>query len=190
MPDSPGDEAAHVTSPQIYSQPLPPPESHGFPVHGVPAPNPNSRVVKAVLITVAVFIGLGVIGVGAVGLATWYFAKSIHNVPSATFTERGLGIAIYPGAEPSLRGSRAEIAGTSILSGTYFTKDTADQVIAFYKQRAGPSAHLSTTSYGSMFSVHTDAEDITTVKIVSVPGQSGRETYITITHRSKVTISH
>ncbi len=175
MPASSTDQAFQPASPQIDAWRLSPPESLG-----APAPHSNSRVLKAVLITVACFFGLGVLGVGAVGWATWYFARSIHNVPSAAFTESDLGIAIYPGAEPSLRGSRGQFAGKSMLDATYLTRDPVDQVIAFYTQKAGPAVRLTTLSHGSELRLSSANGDRTTVQIMSVPGGSGGLTYIRI----------
>jgi hypothetical protein len=175
MPDLSSDQPAQDPSPKIYSQPLPPPESFRAPTH-----QSKSPVVKAVLITVAIFVGLGVIGAGILGFGAWYLAKSVHSVPSATFTEADLGIAIYPGAEPSLRGSRMELAGKTMLSATYITTDSAEKVIAFYNEKAGPSAHLITTSYGSEFRLSKAPGDFTTVKVMRVPDGSGGKTYITI----------
>ncbi len=185
MPDPSNDQSPQVISPQAFPQPVPPAESLG-----APATDSNSRVVKAVLITVAIFVGLGVIGVGVIGLGTWYFAKSFHNVPSATFTESDLGIAIYPGAEPSLRGSRARIAGKTILNATYITPDSTDKVIAFYKEKLGPDAHLITTSRGSGFRLSKADGDVTTVKIMKVPDESGGKTYILIEHVTDAATSH
>ncbi len=175
MPDSPSDQIPQEPSPKIYSEPLPPPESFG--VHSGKSKSP---VVKAVLITVAIFVGLGVIGVGILGFGAWYLAKSVHSVPSATFTASDLGIAIYPGAEPSLRGSRMELAGKTILSAAYITTDSADKVIAFYTEKAGPSAHFITTSHGSEFRLTNAPGDFTTVKVMRVPDGSGGRTYIMI----------
>lgn len=180
MPDSPSDQIPQEPSPRIYSQPLPPPESFG-----AATGKSKSPVVKAVLITVAIFVGLGVIGVGILGFGAWYLAKSVHSVPSATFTASDLGIAIYPGAEPSLRGSRAELAGKTMLSGTYITTDSADKVVAFYTEKAGPSAHIITTSYGSNFRLSKAAGDVITVKVMRVPDGPGGKTYITIAHISE-----
>jgi hypothetical protein len=185
MPDSLSDQPSQETSPQDFPQPLSPPKSTG-----VPAPDSDSRVIKAVLITVAIFVGLGVIAVGVIGAGVWYLARSVHNVPSATFTARDLGIVIYPGAEPSLRGSRAEIAGTTMLKASYFTSDSADKVIAFYKEKAGPDATLITTSQSSGFRLTTATGDVTTVKIARVPDESGGKTYFMIEHVTKIVTSH
>jgi hypothetical protein len=155
-----------------------------------PGPDSNSKVAKAVLITVAIFVGLGIIGVGIIGIGTWYLAKSVHAVPSATFTESDLGIAIYPGAEPSLRGSRAEIAGKTMFDATYFTTDSMDKVIAFYNSKAGPTAHLSTTTHGSGFRLSKTAGDVTTVQVMRVPDESGGKTYIKIVHVTETVGSH
>jgi hypothetical protein len=175
MPVSSTDQTLQAASPHIEAQPLFPPEPFS-----APAPRSNSRVVKAILITVACFFGLGVLAVGALGFATWHFARSIHAVPSATFSETDLGIAIYPGAEPSLHGSRGQFAGKSMLNATYLTRDPADQVIAFYQQKAGPTAHLTTLSHGSELRLSRAEGDRTTVQIMSLPAASGGLTYIRI----------
>lgn len=185
MPDPSSDQPLQVISPQDFPQPAPPTGSFD-----APASDSNSRVVKAVLITVAIFVGLGVIAVGVIGAGMWYFAKSIHNVPSATFTERDLGIAIYPGAEPSLRGSRAEIAGKTMLNATYLTPDSVDKVVAFYKEKAGPNAKLITTSHGSGLRLSGAAGDVTTVKVMRVPDESGGKTYIMIEHVTETAAPH
>lgn len=144
--------------------------------------NPNSRVAKAVLITIAVFVGVGVIGAGAIGLGAWYLAKSMHNVPSSTFTKDDLGVAIYPGAEPSLTGSRGELAGRTLISATYFTSDSVEQVIAFYKEKAGPNASLTTRARGSEFRLTASAGNTTTIGIMRIPDSSGGKTFIRIRH--------
>ncbi len=181
MLDSSSSQPPEGRSSNVYSEPLIRPE----PI-GTPARDSDSRVLRAVLVTAAIFIGLGFIAVGAVGFGVWYLAKSFHAVPSATFTENDLGIAIYPGAEPSLRGSRAELAGKTMVNATYITADSADKVIAFYKEKAGPSAHLTTTSRGSEFRVTGAAGEFTTVKVMRVPDGSGGETYIAIMRVTRV----
>ncbi len=185
MPDSSSDQPPQVTSSQIYSQPLSPPESFAAPIH-----KSNSPVVKAVLIVVAIFVGLGVIGVGVVGFGVWYLAKSVHAVPSATFTERDLGIAIYPGAEPSLTGSRVEIGGRTVVSAVYFTRDSVDQVIAFYKDKAGITAHFLTTAHGSEFRLSAGLGNTTTVGIMRIPDASGGKTRIHIRHATQTAAPH
>lgn len=184
MPDLSSDQP-RAASPQDYARPIYPPASPG-----AATPNSDSKVLKAVLITVAIFVGLGVIGVGVIGVGMWYVAKSVHTVPSASFTEDDLGIAIYPGAEPSLRGSRGELAGKTMLNATYFTPDPADKVIAFYQQKAGPNAHVLTTSHGSMFRVTRSAADVTTVSVMTVPDESGGKTYIRIGRITEAPASH
>lgn len=175
MPVLRGDRPPEVSPALPYAQPIHPPGTFA-----APPPSSNSKTVKAVLITIAVFVGLGVLAVGALGFATWYFGRSIHEVPSASFTASDLGIAIYPGAEPSLHGSRARIAGKSLLNATYYTADPVEQVVAFYKQKAGPKALPIASRRGSAFRVSTAAGDTTTVHIMRVPDEPGGTTYITI----------
>jgi hypothetical protein len=185
MPDSSSSQPPQATLSQVQSQPLPPAGSFA-----TPAANSDSRVVKAVLITVAVFVGLAVIGAGVIGFGVWYLAKSVQHVPSATFTESDLGIAIYPGAEPSMRGSRAEIAGKTMLSAAYFTQDSTDKVMAFYKEKAGPNAQPITTRHSSGFRLVEATGEVTTVSVRRVSDKSGGETYIAITHLTENAASH
>ncbi|MGD0913471.1 MAG: hypothetical protein ABR928_16380 [Terracidiphilus sp.] len=181
----PSSDQPQAAPPQAYAQPIYPPS-----ISGAPAPNSDSKVLKAVLITVAIFVGLGVIAVGVIGVGMWYVAKSVHEVPSASFTENDLGIAIYPGAEPSLHGSRAVLAGKTMLNATFITADPEDKVIVFYQQKAGPNASVVTTSHGSMFRVTRSAADVTTVSVMTVPDGSGGKTYIRIGRITEAPASH
>jgi hypothetical protein len=180
MPDSPENQIPQIDPQPTYSQLSP------LHVSDDPGPASNSKVVKAVLITVAVFVGLGVLGLGAVGFGTWYFARGIHRVPSATFSEAELGIAIYPGAEPSLNGTRSEIGGKAMVNGIYFTRDSADQVIAFYREKAGPKAQFTTTAGASRFRISLGGGGTTTVTIMRIPDPSGGLTSIRIVHLTQI----
>ena len=175
MPDSSSNQLPQATSPLVPSQPQPPQGSSG-----APAASSDSRVVKAVLITVAVFIGLGVISVGVIGFGMWYITKSVQRVPSATFTESDLGIAIYPGAEPSMGGSRIEIAGKTMVNAIYFTRDSVDQVIAFYKEKGGPNARLHETKSGTQVRISAAAGNSIIVEIMRISDASGVRTRISI----------
>lgn len=168
------DHVPQISSQQPHTQ-LVPPE-----FLGAPTPNPNSKVVKAVLITIAIFLGLGVIGFGVIGFGMWYLAKSVHRVPSAMFTESDLGIAIYPGAEPSMSGSRTEIAGKQLVNAAYFTRDSVDQVVAFYKEMAGSNARLTTTPHGARLRISAAAGVSIVVDIMRISDAAGGRTRISI----------
>ena len=175
MPDPPSDQPSPAPSRQAGSYPL-----YQGASYAAPASKSDDKIVTAVLITIGILVGFGVLALGAVGAGVWYLAKSIHTTPSASFTESELGVAIYPGAEPSLRGSRAEIAGKSILNATYYTSDPMEQVLAFYLLKAGPHARRTTTTRGSVFRISRSAGDFTTVQVSRIPNQPGGKTYIAI----------
>ena len=53
-------------------------------------------------------------------------------------------------------------------------------MIAFYKEKAGSDAHITTTSHGTGIRLSRAKGDMTTVQVMSVPSGSGDLTYIKI----------
>jgi len=78
---------AAVTAAAVY-----PPAMQNF----APPPSSGTSALKVVLIVVAIFVGLGIIAVGAFGFLAWRVSKSIHmsadgkqmtvNTPGGSFT--------------------------------------------------------------------------------------------------------
>jgi hypothetical protein len=179
MPDSTENQDPQPTSSQTYTEPLAPPP------FCAPELKSGSTVLKAVLIVIAIFVGLGVIGAGIAGWGVWHLSKSVHEVPSATFTEKDLGIAIYPDDEPSMTGSRAELFGKTLVSARYFTPDSIDKVIAFYKEEAGPKVRIITDAQGTRLRIPETGGGSITVGIMRFPDASGGKTYIKILHTTQ-----
>jgi hypothetical protein len=140
---------------------------------------------KVVLIIVGAFLVLGIIAVGVLGLGVWYVAKSthkdangqvtmnlpfgtIHTIPPDQITESDLGIPFYPGAR-CVTGARSETSGFTQLSAFFLTSDSTDNVIAFYKGKAGTGAQLITLPFGGTQ--------------FDVPGQAGTSVRVLITQR-------
>jgi hypothetical protein len=181
-----------VPAPGSY-QPVPPPV-------GAPQPKSGSSALKIILIILAVFVGIGIIGAGIVGYGIYRVAHSIHkdadgnisvNTPkgtitansSGTFTESDLGIAIYPGATQGKGGLRMTIAGKTMVSANFLTPDSPDKVIAFYKDKAGPNAQTMTTGAGGMITMQNGSNSVTVTVAQSASEHNG-ETQITIMNTS------
>jgi hypothetical protein len=155
---------------------------------------------KVVLIVVACFVVLGAIVVGIIGAGAWYIVKSAHTdangqvsmklpfgsvrtIPFDQIAESDLGIAIYPGAEPGKSVVRTETVAFTQLSAFFFTTDSADKVIAFYKEKAGPDARLMTLPFGgTQFAVPGQAGTSIQVLITQGANATAGKTRIQITH--------
>src|ERR1700733_8315061 len=159
--------------------------------YGAPPPKSGPSVLKIILIILAVFLGLGIIGAGIVGYSVYRIAKTAHrdadgnitvNAPkgtftvntSDTFTARDLGIAIYPGATQGKGGLRMTIAGKSMVSANFLTPDSPDKVIAFYKDKAGPTAQTMTTGSGGIVTLQNGSNSITVTIMQSASENNGQ----------------
>jgi hypothetical protein len=177
-------------SPQtVYVQPPPP-----------PPPKSGSSALKIILIVVAIFVVLGIIAAGVVGYGIYKVAHAVHtaangqisfNTPgggvSANITQpvsaSDLGIPIYPGAVQGKGALHLNIAGKSMVTANYLTADSKDQVLAFYKDKAGVNAQSTTTDSGGVFTINS-AGDSVTVTVVQSPNMNDGKTQITIVHTS------
>ena len=190
MPDSPVNQAPQVN-------PAPPPAP--WPV-GAPPPKSGPSVLKIVLIVVAVFVGLDIIGAGVVGYGIYRVAHAIHTSPNGQISintpgggisanttqpvsESDLGIAIYPGASQGKGSLHMNIGGKSMVTANYLTSDSKDQVMAFYKDKAGPNAESVTTDSGGEVTAVNGSDSIT-VTVLQSPNINGGKTQITIIHTS------
>jgi hypothetical protein len=147
-----------------------PPAGYAAPA-GAPVRSGGGSAVKIILIVLAVIIGLGILGAGAVGFMVWRVAHAIHthakngdftiNTPngsmSATtgsnFTAEELGADIYPGAQATQGGMRMNLPTGSIVSGAFETSDSKDQVLTFYKSKFGSDASVFDGGNSAMISM-------------------------------------
>jgi len=172
MPDQPENPAPQMNTQQSY----PPPQ-----YVGVPPSQPRSNSMKIVLIIGAVFIVICLICGGIVGFGIWRATKSMHRVSSDTFTASDLGIAIYPGATPSKMGMRMQMGNRTMINAFYLTPDSTDQVTAFYKDKAGPNARITTLANVTRIHVPTSVGgESVTVEIAPSTDGSGNKTRINI----------
>jgi hypothetical protein len=172
------------------------------PVAAAPPPKQGSSALKIILIVVGIFVCLGVLAAGVVGYGIYKVAHAVKTAAngqisisapgggfSATTTQSvsssDLGIAVYPGATEGKGGLHMTIAGKSMVSANFLTSDSKDQVIAFYKDKAGPSAQVMTTDAGGMINV-TNGNDTLSITVVQNANSNDGKTQITIIHTTGV----
>jgi hypothetical protein len=173
----------------------------GYPPPAVVYPaKSGSSAIKIILIVVAILVGLGVLGAGAVGFMVWRVAHSFHvngkdgqitmNTPSGSVTASGetnftadeLGVDIYPGARNVRGGMRMNLPTGSIVSGSFLTSDSKDQVLAFYKSKLGSAASVFDSDTSAMISVKKGDHENIMVTISGRPSENNGKTKISIVH--------
>jgi len=165
-----------------------------------PPAGSGSSALKIVLIIVAVFVGLGVLGAGAFGFFVWRVAHSIHvsgsgNAASIstplgsisandaqTFTASDLGIDIYPGAQPGKGSMRMSMPNGSMVSAVYVTPDSKDQVLAFYKSKFPGNASTYDNEKSSVITYGKTQQESVVVTVTSNVSEYGGKTQIVIVH--------
>ena len=153
MTDIPGNQPPQGYPPQPYPPQQYPPQQYPppYPPGVYPPPKKGPSALKIVLIIVAIVVGLGIIGVGIVGYSVYRLAKSGHITTSTQpVTASDLGVALYPGAEQKGNVS-ATVLGKNILTATFLTSDSKDQVVTFYQNALGPNVQASSSTNGESF---------------------------------------
>lgn len=163
-------------------------------------PAKGGSAIKIILIVLAIVIGLGVLGAGAVGFMVWRVAHSFHvngkngqitmNTPSGSvtasnetnFTAEELGTDIYPGAQSVHGGMRMNLPTGSIVSGAFLTSDSKDKVLDFYKSKLGSAASVFDSDTSAMISVKKDNHENIMVTISARPSENNGKTKISIVH--------
>lgn len=171
------------------------------PVQAIAAPaKSGTSALKIVLIIVAIVVGLGIVCAGAFGYFVYRVAHAIKAsntgghislpTPGGTFTANSsenfsasdLGTDIYPGAQPGKGSMRMTLPTGSMVSAVYVTSDSKDQVLAFYKGKAGSNASVFDTPSGSMVTVNKTDKDSVLVTLTSSPSEYDGKTQIHIVH--------
>ena len=188
MTDFPGNQPPQGYPPQPYPpqqqyppQQYPPPYPPGI----YPPPKKGPSALKIVLIIVAIIVGLGIIAVGIVGYGVYRLAKS-GNITTSTqpVTATDLGVALYPGAEQN-GNVRATVLGKNVLTATFLTSDSKDQVVAFYQNALGPNAQSSSSTRGESFMLDKGAGETVIVTVSQSPLRSEGKTQIVVVHTTK-----
>lgn len=168
-----------------------------------PPPPPASSgtsALKIVLIIIAVFVGLGILGAGAFGFFVWRVAHSIHvsgsgdnaavSTPwgqinpnsSESFSSSDLGTDIYPGAKPGKGGMRMSLPSGKMVSAVYTTSDSKDQVLAFYKGRLSGNVSTFDTVNGSVISYNKGPQESIVITVTADAAENDGKTQIHIVH--------
>ena len=155
---------------------------------------------KIILIVIAIFIGLGILGAGAFGFMVWRIAHAVHvsgsgnqatlNLPGGsittntneTYSASELGTDIYPGATSGKGGMRMSFPTGSVITAIYVTSDPKEQVVSFYKAKLGSEASVFDSGTSAMLSVQKSKQESVMVTISANPSQDEGKTKISITH--------
>ena len=160
----------------------------------------GGSALKIILIILAVVVGLGILGMGAVGFFAWRVAHAIHvsgngsdvtiHTPGGslsantneTYTPGDLGTDIYPGATAGKGGMRMTLPTGSMVTAVFTTGDSKDQVLAFYKVRFGSEASIYDSSDGTVMTVNKGEQESVVVTITKGSSDNEGKTQITIVH--------
>jgi len=180
--------------------PAPPPPPGAIPPAGLAPATGGGGALKIILIVVAIIVGLGILGVGAIGFTMWRVAHAFHaashggeatfNTPGGSFTANStksytaeeLGTDIYPGATVSRGGMRMNLPTGSMVTGIFVTSDSKDQVVEFYKSRLGSESSLMDTNDGAVLTLARGQQESVMVTVTQKPNENGGKTQIAIVH--------
>ena len=169
------------------------------PLVTAPAPSGNNAV-KIILIIVAVFVGLGIVGAGAFGFLVWRVAHAVHvsgsgkdvtiNTSSGsiransseTFTAADLGTDLYPGATSGKGSMRMSLPTGTMVTAVYVTTDSKDQVVAFYKEKFGSGASIIESQDGAVISATKGEHESVVVTVTTNSSEYGGKTQVAIVH--------
>jgi len=153
------------------------------------APKSGSTL-KIILIVVAVLVGLGILGIGAVSFIGYRIAKHsrVHNengnvrveTPFGTMntsTDPGeaassLGIDLYPGAEV-VKGTTSNVAMGAMHSATadFETSDAPGTVAEFYKSKV-PNANVMSATGDHYTIISTEKKNMLSINIEPKDGKT------------------
>ena len=160
----------------------------------------GGSAIKIILIVVAILVGLGILGAGAIGFMVYRVAHAIHaanrsgqltlNTPSGSITAgdgnnlttEDLGTEVYPGARSTKGGMRMNLPTGSIVSAVYLTSDSKDQVLSFYKDKLGSEASVFDNANSAMITRKKGSQETVMVTISVRSGEADGRTKIAIVH--------
>jgi hypothetical protein len=162
----------------------------------------GSSAVKIILIIVAVIVGLGILGLGAITYVGYRVARAVHvngngdqvtlHTAEGSFTAdtshsysaAELGTDIYPGAEGTKEGVKMTLPTGTMVTGVFLTSDSKDKVLAFYKSQLGGKATIINGSGPTIISIEKSPLESVMVTIYVDKSGDGK-TQITVTHTTK-----
>jgi len=181
--------------------PLAAPTAVGASAQPAAAPaNSGSSAVKIILIIVAIFVVLCVIGAGIAGYTMWRVSRAFHVSgpggqvtmstpngtltanPSESYSASELGTDPYPGAQSHKGGMRMNMPSGSMVTAVFVTSDSKDKVLAFYKEKLGSAASIIDTQEGAILTLSTGQQESVMVTISSKSSENDGKTRIAIVH--------
>ena len=180
-----------------YAPPPPPPGSYPA---VAPVQAKSGGALKIILIVIAVFVGLGVLGAAAVGFTAWRVMHAIHtsakngdisiDTPggkistssSENYSSSDLGTDIYPGAQTGKGSMRMSLPTGSVITAIYTTSDSKDQVVNYYKSRLGSDASVFDNANSAVLSLQKGPKETVMVTVSQNGSQDDGKTRISIMH--------
>jgi hypothetical protein len=191
MPETPDNQGFQPVPSQPAAPSQYPPATAPSPYQPMAAtpPKQGPSALKIVLIIVAILFGIGIIGAGVVGYGVYKVAKAVKMSTNSSqpVTESDLGVALYPGAVQGKGTFHMNIAGKSMITASYLTSDSKDQVASFYQNSLGPGARSSANANGETFVLTKSSGESVTVTIVQNPDLNNGQTQIVIVHAANAT---
>ena len=169
------------------------------PIAPPPAKSGGSAL-KIILIVVAIFVGIGLLGAGVVGYGIWRVAHAVRmssngdrltmSTPNGTvnlnaeqtYTASDLGTEIYPGAQSIKGGMKVSLPTGTMVSGVFVTPDSKDQVVNFYKSKFGDAASVMDTEDAAMLTLKKGEQESVMVTVSSKASENDGKTKIAIIH--------
>jgi hypothetical protein len=157
---------------------------------------------KIILIIIGVIVGLGILGLGAIGFIGYRMVKNTHvdpngritmNTPVGTMSatpddsisESDLGVDIYPGAQSTHKGMRMDFPGNSAMRLEFLTSDSPAQVLSFYKSKLGSTAVATSFLGQSTIHLRISKQESVEVKITTYAKKDNGMTRISISRMKK-----
>ncbi len=162
----------------------------------------GSSTIKIILIIIAVIVGLGILGLGAIGYMGYRMVKNTHvdssgrvtmntpagaivATPAENFSASDLGVDIYPGAQSTKGSMKMEMPNTTGVTGVFLTSDSPAQVTAFYKDKLGASASVTSIFGTTMIQLKVAQKESVQVTIKANSSLDKGKTRISISHMKK-----
>jgi CRISPR/Cas system CMR subunit Cmr4 (Cas7 group RAMP superfamily) len=152
------------------------------PAAPAPASKGGSSALKIILIVIAVFVVIGILGMVTCGIVLHHIAKHSHvtqhgdkvkvETPFGTINAndpeqavKDLGIEVYPGAEAQKAGS-ADLTFGSVhtVTANFTSSDSVNKVCDFYKSKF-PAANVKTYDPNRCTIVSEDSRNVITVNV-------------------------
>jgi hypothetical protein len=174
---------------QVYAQPGYPPPA---------APGSGNTVLKIVLIVLAIFVVLGIAAAGVIGFVGYKVSKAVHRAGNgdvsfssptggsismgnaSNISSAELGVPEYPGAKRAPGSMKMKTSTRSLVTAAFTTSDSAEKVVAFYKDKLGEQTSITEHSNSTVLSSGESNDD----KLVVTITPEDSQTKITVMHAS------